>query len=130
MKIVTYQTFSGDGFSYELELSDLDYLKDEFIIISSLTGFDLESRDNPKLSIHIGTYEIKYDKDISNLGLMIATERVYCKQNLLKCYSKEINFKEFLPQTSEQLKRLVDEFKYIGLNGVKSDEIKSFLVNN
>jgi hypothetical protein len=132
MKTEKHTFFNGTvETKFTLELSDFDYLKDEFSIVQGSIGFDLTSIKDDKLSIHIGSYEIKYDRDVSSRGLMIATERVYGNIRLFESIGNDPHdIKSYLPKTSDELAKLVDEFKYRGLGNTKIEEIKNFLQKN
>jgi hypothetical protein len=129
MKIECENGYHGEIKRAILELSDLDYLKDEFIVVKGSLGFDLTSKTNNKLSIHIGSYDIKYDQDISHLKMMVAIHRVYNPICILKSsYGSEIiDFEKHLPKTSNQLQELIDEFKYRGFGNVRTEQIIEFL---
>ena len=129
MKTSQHKYFNGTvETKFELSVEDFDYLAKEFKISKSLNGFDLESIANPKLSIHINSYSIKYDRDISERRMMIATERVDISNSILYSIGNEPhNFKQFIPTTTNQLAELVDEFKYRPMGDVTKEEIINFL---
>lgn len=130
MKTSTHTYFNSDTTNrFTLELSDFDYLKDEFTIKEGSLGFDLTSKKNPKLSIHIGSYDIKYDRDISDLGMFLAKERISVAQHhvLSSVGEKPHDYKSLLPRTSDELEQLIHEFKYYGLGNVKIEDVTKFL---
>ena len=131
MRTEEYKYFGSVGTKYLLELSDFDYLKKEFIITKDNLGFDLVSKKDKKLSISIGQYETKFDRDISHLKLMIARERVYLPIRLLESVGNEPHeFKNALPTTSDELFELIQEFKHKPLGVTKPEEILNFLKKN
>lgn len=116
-------------FDYHLEESDFDYLKDEFVAVKDSLGFTLTSIKKPKLSIHIGAYDIKYDNDIAERRMMIAVERVTLPISLLVSYHcQSLEYLSLIPKTTENLYKLINEFKYNGIGNVKKEEIIDFLV--
>jgi len=118
---------------YELEAIDFGYLSNEFDVKDGLIGIDLISKTNPKLSIHIGQYDIKYDRDISELRMTIATQRVIAKECLLYNINDKHNtnwFKAYIPKTTKQLSNLIDEFKYRSFGDTTNEEIINFLKDN
>jgi len=128
MKKIPNKYHSGT-FNYELEPSDFNYLTDEFRVIKDSLGISLTSRTNKKLSIHIGDYGIKYDNDISERRMMIATERVEIRETLLISYHKEsYEYMYLIPKTTLILINLINEFKYRGFGNVKKEEIIDFLI--
>ena len=134
MKISEHKYFNGTIVSkYELELCDFDYLANEFIATQDKLGFHLQSKSNPKLSISLNSYinEIKYDNDISSRGMMIAVERVCVKVFPLGyCLGGDPNWiKKYIPTTTEQLNKLIEEFKYQPNGSVKEEDIINFLSN-
>lgn len=118
---------------YELELCDFDYLATEYIATQDNLGFKLQSKSNPKLSISLNSYvsEIKYDNDISSRGMMIAVDRVCVRVfPLLYCLGGDPNWiKKYIPTTTEQLNKLIEEFKYRPMGSVKEEDIITFLSN-
>lgn len=135
MKVSEHTYFNGTTCNkYELELKDFDYLSNEFIATQDSIGFTLRSISNPKLCIHLGSYvsEIKYDNDVSSRGMMIATERV-CVSIFPLVYHLGNNpnwFKKYIPTTTEQLKALIEEFKYQPMKSVDEENVVNFLSNN
>lgn len=128
MKITPYEMFSSTETKFELDINDFNYLSKEFKVIKSLNGFDLESIKNPKLSIHISDYCIKYDRDISERKMMIATERVDVMIGILSSVGKTPHsFKQYIPKTTHELETLIDEFKYCKLGETIDKNILNFL---
>jgi hypothetical protein len=116
-------------FDYELEPSDYDYLKEEFRVVKDSLGISLTARKNRKLSIHIGRYDIKYDNDISERRMFVATERVTLPISILNSYhEKSDDYQLLIPNTENKLISLIDEFKYRGFGNIKKEEIIEFLV--
>ena len=133
MIISEHQYLTGSCLKYELEIKDFSYLKDEFDIEQGNLGFTLISKKDNKFSISIGKFDIKYDYDISHLRLsMIAKYRISIRENLL--YTLEKNkkdyWKSFIPKTTEQLKDLIDNFKYRKMFDTQKEEILDFLKQN
>jgi len=95
MKLSHHKYFNGTTDNrYDLTFEDFNYLSTEFKISTSLNGFDLQSIKDPKLSIHISQFGIKYDRDISERKMMIATERVDVYIKILYSIGKQPhNFK-------------------------------------
>lgn len=123
----TYFNRSTDT-KFELEASDFGYLSKEFTAKDGSIGIDLVSIKNPLLSIHIGKFGIKYDNDISARGGFVAVERVDINKNLLYHIGETVhNFQAYIPNTSDQLSELVDEFKYKGLGNVMPEHILEYL---
>ena len=131
MKTKDISYFNGThGLEYELEISDFYFLKDSFKVAKSLNGFDLVSIEDEKFCIHIGTYGIKYDRDISHLKMMIATQRVEINSRILSsCGEQPHDFKKYLPKTKSELSALIDEFKYKPFMTTTEDEVLNFLDN-
>ena len=96
---------------YELELSDFTPLFPIYKVTKSLNGFDLISLEDDKLSIHIGQYDIKYDKNISHLKMMIATHRVEIRKSILITSDHSNDFMNYIPKSHVQLYKLVEEIK-------------------
>ena len=114
---------------YELEACDFDYVSNEFITTQDSLGISLQSISNPKLSIHLGKYDIKYDNDISARRMFIATERV-CVKMYGVCYhigSDPNWFKKYIPTTTEQLYKLICEYRYEPMDSVTEENIINFL---
>lgn len=132
MKTSEHRYFNGTTEDkYELELCDFDYLSNEFIATQDSIGFTLRSISKPKLCIHLGLYvsEIKYDNDISARRMMIATERV-CVRVFPLCYhigSDPNWFKKYIPTTTEQLYKLICEYRYEPMGSVTEENIINFL---
>lgn len=127
MKSQEVTGYHGKRIVHTLEAIDFDYLKDEFTATDTSLGIDLVSISNPLLSIHIGQYSVKYDNDISARRMFIALERVDITIYLLTNTGSTDWFKPFIPNTTEQLKELIEEFKFKGLGNVKDADIKEFL---
>lgn len=135
MKKTEHRYFNGTTCDrYELELIDFNYLSNEFIATQDNLGFHLQSKSNPKLSISLNSYisEIKYDNDISSRRMMIAVERVCVRVFPLGyCLGGDPNWiKKYIPTTTEQLNKLIDEFKYRPMGSVKEEDIINFLSNS
>jgi hypothetical protein len=114
---------------YELEACDFDYVSNEFIATQDNLGISLQSISNPKLSLHLRSYGIMYDNDISARRMMIATERVSVRVfPLLYFLGDDPNwFKKYIPTTTEQLYKLICEYRYEPMDSVKEENIINFL---
>ena len=133
MLITTHKYLTGSCLKYELEINDFSYLKKEFNIEQGNLGFTLTSKKDNNFSISIGKFDIKYDYNVSHLRLsMIAVYRISVIENLL--YTLEENnkyyWKLFIPNTTEQLKELIDNFKYRKMFDIQKEEVLDFLKQN
>lgn len=132
MKTIEDKDRESARFINTLELSDFDYLSDEFSAVADSLGFELTSKKDSMLSISIGQYGIKYDRDISARRMFIAVERVDINARVLESYAYRHNndkdsYKQYLPMTSDLLSELVEEFKFSGLGNVSLDEVINFI---
>lgn len=121
MKTEIISNFNGaESTKYILEPSDFDYLNNEFKVYKDNLGINLVSIEDERLSIHIGKYEIKFDRDASGRRMSIATERVITRLLLLESVGeKPHEYKSFIPTTSNQLEKVIDEFKYKSMGEAK-----------
>jgi hypothetical protein len=123
------RTFHGkEVIEYTLEPKDFDYIANEFNAVKDSLGINLISKKDPKLSILLRKYGIYYDRDISGRRMMIATERVDVRvMSLLSKIDAENWYQKYIPNTTEQLAELVDEFKYKPMGTVSEDDVVNFL---
>jgi hypothetical protein len=124
----TINKWREDENDYTLEPSDLDYLSNEFDISQGSIGIELVSKKKPKLSIHLGSYDVKFTWDISEMGGFLAMRRVSVGPTLLtSCGKAPHEFKNFLPTTTDQLEDLILKFCTRPMGDVKPEEIVKFL---
>jgi hypothetical protein len=122
-------TFQGKhSTEYTLEAKDFDYLANEFNVVEDSLGINLISKKDSKLSILLRKLGIFYDRDVSGRRVMIATERVDLRViSLLSRVDAENWYQKYIPNTTEQLAELIDEFKFKSLGTVTEDDIVNFL---
>ena len=122
-------TFHGEEVTeYTLEPKDFDYIANEFNAVKDSLGINLISKKDPKLSILLRKYGIFYDRDISSRKMMIATERVDVRViSLLSRVDAENWYQKYIPNTTEQLAELIEEFKYKSIGTVSEDDVVNFL---
>lgn len=131
----TKSKWRQDQNDYTLEPSDFNYLSDEFNIIEGSIGIELVSKKKPKLSIHIGSYDVKFSWDISDMGGFLSMRRVCISPTILTSSGTSPHeFKHCLPTTTDQLEDLILEFctrptrdVRAGEEGVQFEEIVQFL---
>lgn len=129
MKTSTHEYFNG-GITkrFDLVMGDFDFLSNDFRIADSSDGFDLTSVIDDKLSIHINSYSIKYDRDVSARKMPIATERVEIKTRILYSIGEHPHDIEHLfPKTTKELAALIDEFMYKPMGSVDAEDVINFL---
>jgi hypothetical protein len=132
MLVKNLRTFQGKEVTeYTLEPKDFDYIANEFNAVKDSLGINLISKKDPKLSISLGKFGVFYDRDISSRRMMIATERVDVRViSILSRVDDENWYLKYIPNTTEQLVELIDEFKYNSIGTVTEDDIVTFLQNN
>ena len=123
------RTFQGEHtIEYTLEPKDFDYLSNEFNVFEDSLGINLISKKNPKLAILLRKHGIFYDRDVSSRGTMIATERIDIRViSILSRIGVQNWYQKYIPNTTDQLEKLIDEFKFKPFGTIKEENIVEYL---